>query len=227
MEPQLVRKSAHGRTNLFLPQADVIMKEIKTMNGVTHETASVYHILPQLSAESGVCCWHCCEPIAPGDESVPIPKTYDRQDDIYYVYGITCSLACCKAYIIEHTTYDRNHHLTSFGRFTREAYGVRDVTEAPPRAALKRFGGPLDAGKSRCECKVVSPPLVSYCMLLEERNAQGPEDAMLEDTTIDEPLKPAMFTEFLSRRHGVPAPERPKRTRTPKAASGPMSKFAK
>ena len=63
--------------------------------------------------------------------------------------------------------------MNAFNRMMREIYNVHDnITEAPPRLALQKFGGPFDieiARKQQNVCAMVSPPFVSYCMLVEER----------------------------------------------------------
>jgi hypothetical protein len=222
----LVRKSAHGRAQLFLPSRDVILREVKCTGGVSHhQTASVYHLLPSIDARSGASCWHCCEPI--GDTCIPIPKTYDSQERVYLVYGGTCSLACCKAYIIEHTTYDRNEQLTAFVKYAHSIYGVQhNIVETPPRAALKRFGGPLKRQVETVACTVLTPPLVSYCMLLEERRDREELPTGMLEETIEEPPGPAMFTEFLARNQSQ-VTERSKRSRTKTTTTGPMAKFVK
>tara|TARA_B110001450_G_C17616997_1_gene479643 strand:+ start:200 stop:715 length:516 start_codon:yes stop_codon:yes gene_type:complete len=61
-----------------------------------------------------------------------------------------------------------------FVRMLRDVYGIEgSITEAPPRLSLKMFGGPFDIEPFRRQtmtCSIVTPPFISYCMLLEERN---------------------------------------------------------
>jgi hypothetical protein len=61
-----------------------------------------------------------------------------------------------------------------FVRMLRDVYGIEgSVTEAPPRLSLKMFGGPFDIESFRKQtmtCSIVTPPFISYCMLIEERN---------------------------------------------------------
>lgn len=233
-----LRKSAHGRTQLFLPSKGAILREVKCMGGVTkRNSAAVYHILPTPTAASNVVCWHCCDPLPVDGEGVPIPKLYDLQEDAFYVFGITCSPECCKAYIIEHTTYERNQQLSAFVSYMRKVYtNSAPIVEAPPRASLVRFGGPFKTeGASKQLVKtIVTPPMVSYCMLVEEHRANE-EDVeqtcaeTLPQTNIEEPMPPALFQGYLERRATEPAPEAPrvaKRARATKATgTGPMSKF--
>ena len=64
-----------------------------------------------------------------------------------------------------------------FVRMLREIYGITtSITESPPRLALKQFGGPFDIESFRLQsnvCYVVTPPFVSYCMLIEEKQGDA------------------------------------------------------
>lgn len=253
--PRLVRKSSYGRTQLFLQECNVMFREVKCMGGIVRrDVANVYHTLPDARGVPGSACWHCCEPIEDESRVVPLPRIYDPSERVYHVYGRTCSPACAKAYVIEHTTFDRGQHMNTLTKMLREVYGITEgVTEAPPRPAMKRFGGTFDPGTlQRATCRILQPPFVSYCMIVEERvgdNAsQQPQQHIpsatemeVEDADgLDEPPPPALFDSFLRKkdeerreapsghkrpaeRAGVSASETAKRTR----AAGPMSKFFK
>lgn len=170
-----IRKSAFGRTNLFLRTKGGLFREVKCASSVTrHAGASVFHPHHSCSLHKDVCthCWHCCTQFeTPG---IRLPRLYDSFERVYHVYGWFCSPACAKAYIIEHTTFDRGQQMNVFSQMLQEVYGISNssVTEAPPRMALKMFGGPFDIETFRKQsnvCTLVSPPFVSYCMLIEER----------------------------------------------------------
>jgi hypothetical protein len=206
--PTTIRKSAFGRTNLFLPSSDVLLREVQCMGGVTrHENVSVFH-MHDISNKKNVACWHCCEQFK-GD-GIPAPRLYDPVEQIYHVYGIFCSANCTKAYILENSTFDRGQHLNVFVKMLREVYGIKErVVEAPPRIALERFGGPFKIDTFRTMkniCSTCKPPFVSYCMVVEERmmsiatdkhelfELQRPDEIM-ED--ISEPPNEAMYQSFL------------------------------
>lgn len=166
---RLVRKSAFGRTQLFLPSMTTLIREIKCMGDIQrYEDSNVFHTLPPLDGTKPVSCWHCCEPVK---HMIPLPRLYDPDEKVYHVYGATCSPGCAKAYILEHTTFDRGQHLDVLIKMLRDLYGVHDhVFETPPRAALSRFGGPFDPSTvPTVECRLVQPPFVSYCMIAQER----------------------------------------------------------
>ena len=227
---RLVRKSAYGRTQLFLPASGTVMREVKCMGGVAkRETAHVYHLLPDARDAEGACCWHCCEEIPPGAPVVPLPRVH--ADGVYHVYGRTCSPGCAKAYVLEHTTFDRGQHLNVLVKMLREVYGVEGpVHETPPRPALRRFGGPFDPrSQPRAACRLVEPPFVSYCMLVEERAAceEVPSAPAVEEAdTLDEPPPPGLFADYARRRGEESAPPAPKRKRTsPGSSQGPLARF--
>lgn len=257
VRPRLIRKSSYGRTQLFLSECNVMFREVKCMGGIVRrDVANVYHTLPDARGVAGSACWHCCEPIEDETRVVPLPRIYDPDECVYHVYGRTCSPACAKAYVIEHTTFDRGQHMNTLVKMLREVYGITGgVTEAPPRPAMKRFGGTFDpATLQRATCRILQPPFVSYCMIVEERvedgtTAQKPRQLVssvemeVEDADgLDEPPPPALFDSFLRNR----AVERRETTtsghkRTSEGggasssgegakrtrATGPMSKFFK
>lgn len=214
--PTLIRKSAYGRTELFLPSTSVILREVKCMGGVTrHDSASVFHTLvPARKTES--VCWHCCEKFH--GECIPLPRLYDSVERMYHVYGTSCSPECAKAYILEHTTFDRGQHLNVLVKMLRDVFGVtHKIYEAPPRVAFRKFGGVFDhTNTSRTSvCRVVEPPFISYSMLVEERlqmdtamEAREEEAVVptcsapvtLEADSIEEPTPPGLFTDFVNER---------------------------
>ena len=83
---------------------------------LTTRFKTAQNIKPQTKAKDAVyaahttssCCWHCCEEVV---HAVPLPRVYDTAEKAYFVYGVTCSPSCAKAYVLEHTTFDRGQHL--------------------------------------------------------------------------------------------------------------------
>ena len=239
----MIRKSAYGRTQLFLPSSSAIVREVKCMGGIArYDTASVYHVMPDLMQPQAapICCWHCCEQLQDGAACLPIPRVYDSSEQMYHVYGAVCSPGCAKSYILEHTTFDRGEHLNVLTRMLREVYGLTHcIRESPPRASLARFGGVFAARPlaEHVECRMQTPPFVSYTMIAEEHQTGAAEDvqdhpsaatAYVEEAdTFEEPQGPGMFTAFVRTREAA-APAKPKRRSQEDApASGPMAKFIK
>ena len=172
----LLRKSAFGRTNLFLTSSGVMLREIKSSSSSMSRlaTASVYHP-HETTKQSKPCklCWHCCYDLQKDSTLFRLPRLYDPNEQVYHVYGWFCSPACTKGYILEHAPFDRGYQMNVFVRMLRQVYNITEpVVEAPPRIALKHFGGPFDIENFRKNtnvCSVITPPFVSYCMLIEER----------------------------------------------------------
>lgn len=243
MAANLVRKSSYGRTQLFLQDASVLYREVKCMGGVVRrDVASVYHTLPDARGVAGSSCWHCCEPILDETQVIPLPRVYDPSEGVYHVYGRTCSPACAKAYVIEHTTFDRGKHMNTLVKMLREVYGVAgSVAEAPPRPAMARFGGTFDPrALPRATCRLLQPPFVSYCMIVEEHLAdrevapaprtvptpRAPSEMEVEDADgLDEPPPPAMFETFLKERANTNQ-ERVGARRADEASAGPPKRPA-
>lgn len=209
---QMIRKSAYGRTQLFVPSTSQIFREVRCMGGtLRYDTCNIYHPLPSLHDKTTRAqCWHCCEDIQ--NEVIPIPRLYDTAENTYHVYGATCCPECTKAYIIEHTSFDRGQQLYMFSKMMREVYGISGtVTETPPRVSLQRFGGMFSVGKkTKTSCSLLQAPFVSYCMLIEEKNTKQSTGSTnmsvsnkrthheLEDEdTFHEPQEQPMFDTFI------------------------------
>lgn len=204
---------------------------------VRRDRANVYHVLPELFDNArGLSCWHCCEPI---ESCVPIPRIYDTYECVYHVFGATCSPNCAKAYIIEHTSFDRGRHINVLTHMLDAVYGITTpIIETPPRAALRRFGGMFDPQTRRTECKIVQPPFVSYSMIVEEQNTANVEEKTTpteEEDVLGEPNPPALFEAFSAQRQasrgareaGRKRPIEPSRTAPKTTPNGPLARFAK
>ena len=215
-------------------------------------------MLPPAYEQSNVCCWHCCEPIMDKSTLVPLPRVYDPTERMYHVYGATCSPSCAKTYILEHTTFDRGQHLNVLIKMLREVYNVTDaVVTAPPRAAMKRFGGNFDPTQlHRANCTLLTPPFISYCMIVEERTEINKKEEVPmemdvntdwqveEADTLDEPHPPGIYADYLREIAGEKDMSESTELETPSAATslskkvgkrrhdgnssnGPMAKFVK
>ena len=169
-----LRKSAYGRTNLFIQNCT--FREIKcSASTVTRcASASIFHKHKTNDAKEtpiACACWHCCHDFE--NEGFRVPRVYDPTEREYHVFGWFCSANCSKAYILEHSTFDRGYQMNIFVRMLRDVYGITDpVVEAPPRISLQKFGGPFTIDNFRSQkniCFIMSPPFISYSMLIEER----------------------------------------------------------
>ena len=171
-----LRKSAFGRTNLFLKTPNVIFREIRcsASSSTRQACASIFHTHGgnnNSEKPSNCVCWHCCHPY--DGAGFRLPRIFDPVDAVYHVYGWFCSANCAKAYILEHSTFDRGYQMNIFVRMLRDIYGISTaINEAPPRLSLSMFGGPFDIESFREQknvCLTLTSPFISYCMLIEER----------------------------------------------------------
>lgn len=190
VEHGTLRKSAFSRTNLFLKTASTIYREVRssTISSSRQSSASIFHAHGGNAATerpTNCVCWHCCH--AFDGVGFRLPRIFDPADQIYHVYGWYCSANCAKAYILEHSTFDRGYQMNIFVRMLRDVYGINEsINEAPPRTALAMFGGPFDIAGFRAQknvCFTVTPPFVSHSMLIEERQPIGTVDMESETKT--------------------------------------------
>lgn len=213
-----VRKSAHGRTSVFVNVGDETRVQcVRTSSAAMKRVdGATYHNLHETASRvAEICCWHCCEPIAPGEPRYAIPKAYSAQENMYSVYGHFDSLPCCKAFILEQCNFDRGHQTNIFSRMVRDVYKCNEsIVEAPPRLSLRRFGGPFDIREclqSPRVARILQPPFVSYCMFAEEQPQTSStvvsEAAMIDDSSVamvdddvfSEPPPVALYQSFLAR----------------------------
>ena len=51
---------------------------------------------------------------------------FDPSERVFHVYGWFCSANCAKAYILEHSTFDRGYQMNIFVRMLREVYNIQE-----------------------------------------------------------------------------------------------------
>lgn len=85
-------------------------------------------------------CLHCGGPCDAGPP-VPAARTYDTQNDTYWVYGPFCRCSCALGYICENDSTSKQ--LAPTVELMRRFFGLKALHVAPPRQAHVRFGGPL------------------------------------------------------------------------------------
>jgi hypothetical protein len=201
-----------SRSKLSLEGNDTILREV-CMNADKSIVSGVYHthLGNQSETKPDTVCWHCCHPYE--GEGIRLPRLYDQVSGIYHVHGWFCSANCAKAYILEHSTFDRGYLINVFMRMLREVYSIHDtVIEAPPRLSLRMFGGALDIDSFRTVKNVHqihSPPFVSHIMVVEERkpiasigeekNVRGLKRPTSAPLLIqDSPTDSGLYSDFLS-----------------------------
>lgn len=105
-------------------------------------------------------CWYCCHPF--DGQPLPMPMKHDDRRDVFHVKGTFCSWACMKAYNLESTSYMKAVCANVITLFHRRCTGqLRGIRPAPPRHALKVFGGTMTID----EFRAASGKPLEYCVL--------------------------------------------------------------
>ena len=91
-------------------------------------------------------CWWCCHPIH--GESLALPFKYDSRLDSFKSKGFFCSWECMRTYVLNETETDKYVMLIML---RRQKMGMKkhNIKRAPPRQALKVFGGTLSIEEFR------------------------------------------------------------------------------
>ena len=96
-------------------------------------------------------CWHCCHPFT--GMTHPLPTTYDEKLDLFTFTGCFCSWPCVKGYIRECGGQRQSDQFALVSFLIKRVYGSYkrccEFKCAPPRQALKKFGGTLTIDKFR------------------------------------------------------------------------------
>ena len=120
-----------------------------------------------------IACWWCCHAF----EGVPLGIPDSVKDGVFNTFGCFCSLNCALAYnndMNDYRKHDRQtliHHIKTLVDPDKK----HTLYSAPPRQALKMFGGPLSIDEFRSqqcmvdlETKFKLPPLVSSIGVIEQ-----------------------------------------------------------
>lgn len=122
---------------------------------------------------TNIYCWYCRLPFV----TIPIPivQQYDSTKELYDVYGVTCSPACSKSYIMQMRNNDTRTRLMWQCKMLIEVFGWpadKPIPTAHPWQALDVFGGymPVEVWRKhqpgmRIELKM--PPFVPFHIFQE------------------------------------------------------------
>lgn len=93
-------------------------------------------------------CWYCCHPF--DTQPLPMPIKHDSHRDVFHVMGTFCSWACMKAYNLESSSYMKYMNANNITLFHKRCTGeLRRIRPAPPKQALKVFGGAMSIEEFR------------------------------------------------------------------------------
>ena len=187
-----------------------------------------------------ICCWHCCHTFRP-HPPIGIPHVYDAKHLTYAVYGVFCSFACAKSYLIEHSRFDGGHHILLLKSMALNVYGLNAdaVIEAPPRIDLVMFGGTksIEAFRSNQTLRLAEmPPFVAFTTVIEERSKrderidiEGMRRPDVPPMEVANPGERGMYYEFLKQQcehESQSVAPQPKTISTP-ATSSSLHRFMK
>jgi hypothetical protein len=156
---------------------DIIQEHSNKMNKknlknimVEFMNANMYHEWPD---QTNIHCWWCCHQFEGPPCCLP---DYMRRDK-FYVSGCFCTFNCAASY-----NFHKNDNLV-WERYTllnlmyKKLYNTNfsKIEMAPPREALKMFGGYMSIEEFRDHCikqdrafQVVKPPMISIIPKIEE-----------------------------------------------------------
>lgn len=144
-------------------------------------------------ASTDTLCWHCCHPF--DGPPLPMPIKHDDRRDIFHVVGTFCSWACMKRHNLDCGSYARHVNATLITLFKRRCTGeLGGIQAAPPRLALRAFGGDMTLEQFRgCDrgVMVLPPKMILHRPVVEEVPAQLREQPSQQDLQSDVSFKDA------------------------------------
>ena len=175
----IIRKNVFGRQSTFLEEEEKY-EELRCSASITqHFSSNKKHLFHSHSLnarnwteKTNIVCWHCSHQF--DTLPIPLPVSYDSFNKTFNVYGNYCSLSCVKRAILEQkNTAISSYSLSLLQKMAFEVYGFDDhIVTAPPKEALKMFGGFLTIDKFRTctvEMEAMTPPFVNSYLVLEEK----------------------------------------------------------
>lgn len=132
-------------------------------------------------------CWYCCHPF--DGPPLPMPIRHDPHLDIFHVVGTFCSWGCMKSYNMDSSSYMRHVNATVITLFHKRCTGkLTSIRPAPPRLALKAFGGSMSIEEFRgCDknMMILPPKMIMHRPVVEEipaRLRERPTPQQLQDS---------------------------------------------
>ena len=120
-------------------------------------------------------CFWCCHEFGGTPWGIP----YKYEDNLFHLFGIFCSPNCCASYIFDESCNNniKWERFSLLNLLYSKVYGeIEDITLAPSKLALKKFGGSMEIDEYRDKFKTKNtfvlkfPPLVSIIPVLDEIN---------------------------------------------------------
>lgn len=135
--------------------------------GILSEFAEVY------PNKTDVYCWWCCHDFS--THPIGVPLKYDAVNDVFKVIGCFCSFNCAYAHIkkeklkVQMCDLKFMYEKLSGAEFSSDTW---NLTPAPEKYILKRFGGPLTIEEYRSSFDnhfdIMYTPMIPFGMLCDE-----------------------------------------------------------
>ena len=110
---------------------------------------------------TNILCYHCCQKFKGKPLSMPIK--YNERTNVFEVFGVFCSWECMKTYNTEsndsNRAYRNNLIFLLHGKVNNN---FSTIKSAPPKFALKCFGGKLSIDEFRQSSKEISYSLLEH-----------------------------------------------------------------
>ena len=122
--------------------------------------------------KTDICCWWCCHKF--DNTSCTLPTKYDSLRKRFTFVGVFCSWNCTKAYNFDKCDCLVGQRSGLITLLVQQMYGITraiNIKAAPPRQALKMFGGYLSINEFRNNQSIVD----SYHLKLLNYNYIYPE----------------------------------------------------
>jgi hypothetical protein len=130
------------KTLIRTPSAAPVAKKTVSFSRAKPEKPVSKEEISAVKSEGRECLWHLSPFEGP---PVGLPLTFCESTQSFECIGYFCSLGCAYAYRLEHRSADAAPiRLLHLAHSMSDANDKRKLVPAPPRQALKRFGGTKD-----------------------------------------------------------------------------------
>jgi hypothetical protein len=188
--------------SLFYETSDENLREVKVICSSNerhvYEKKSVFFIHPLFTGqnewpkETKIHCYYDGEPFT--GIPIPLPLNYIPEKNRYMCYGIFCSASCAKAYMDTNPVYSNSLSMIWLKKIMCEVFGdYTDITAAPPKELLIKYGGELNieefrsAGKQQTSIYIHTLPFFTCALAFELVREYGgkPREKTIEQDTRD------------------------------------------
>ena len=137
--------------------------------------------LPRWPKRTDVACFNCAANF--DGPPLPLPYEFDEIRQTWKVGGCFCGVPCAKRFLVDQRSpvmgLQRMWLRRLCGVLFKDGEGRADVPAAPPRRALRTFGGhlPLDEYRGKRgnagTVRILEPPLISYPVVAHIERSDG------------------------------------------------------